>query len=418
MNVLLVAIGSYGDVLPLVGIARELRSRGHDITFFTNEHFGNLVQEAGLDFVSLGTVADYEALANHPDLWHPHKGWRLLMKRLASPPLQSAYFTLCDHLKPGATILVSSTLAFAARLVQETHHVPHATVHFSPGVFHSAHQPPKMPNLVLPDWLPIWFKQGVWTCINHALIDPLVKPYLNRFRRDLGLPPVSRIFHTWIHSPDLVLGFFPDWFAPPQPDWPPETTLTGFPLYDETHDSVLPTTIQQFIEAHPQPLVFTPGSANTHGASFFAEAAKACQRMDRAGIFLTRYPEQLPQPLPSQIVHFSYVPLSQLLPHCAAIIHHGGIGTCSQALRAGIPQLIQPFAFDQFDNGARIEKLGVGRTIHKRSFHARIIIQRLEHLLTSAEVNTACHTIQDHFRKIDPLEESCNLIEKMMPDTS
>ena len=414
MNILIMAVGSYGDVLPLVGIARELRSRGHDVTFFTNEHFADLVQQAGLNIVPLGTVADYEALANHPDLWHPHKGWRLLMKRLASPQLQSAYFTLCDHVKPGGTILVSSTLALAARLVQETHRVPHATVHFSPGVFHSAHQPPKMPNLILPDWLPIWFKQGVWTCINHALIDPLVKPYLNRFRQDLGLSPVSNIFHTWLHSPDLVLGLFPDWFAPPQPDWPPNTTLTGFPLYDEAHDSILPTTIQTFLQAHPQPFVFTPGSANKHGTSFFAEAAKACQSMALPGIFLTRYPEQLPQPLPPRVVHFSYAPLSQLLPHCAALIHHGGIGTCSQALQAGVPQLIQPFAFDQFDNGARIEKLGVGRTISKRSFHARTIIQHLEHLLTSAEVTTACHTIKDHFREIDPLKESCDLIEKMM----
>jgi len=413
MNILIVAVGSYGDVLPLVGLAKTLLNRGHDVTFFTNEHFADLVRQAGLNFVPLGTVADYEAIANHPDLWHPHKGWRLLMKRLSSPKLQSAYATLCDHLKPGATIMVSSTLAFAARLVQETHHVPHATVHFSPGVFHSAYQPPKMPNLVLPDWLPIWLKQGVWTCLDHVLIDPLVKPYLNRFRRDLGLPPVSRIFHTWMHSPDLVLGLFPDWFATPQPDWPPGTVLTGFPLYDETHDSVLPTTIQTFLEANPQPLVFTPGSANKQGKSFFAEAAKTCQEMKQPGIFLTRYPEQFPQPLPSHVIHFSYAPLSQLLPYCAALIHHGGIGTCSQALRAGIPQLIQPYSFDQYDNGARIKKLGVGRTISKRSFHARKIMQYLGFLLTSAEVNTACHTIKDNFRGIGPLEESCDLIEKV-----
>ena len=70
MNALMMAVGSYGDVLPLVGITRELRSRGHDVTFFTNEHFTDLVQQAGLNVVPLGTVADYEAIANHPDLWH------------------------------------------------------------------------------------------------------------------------------------------------------------------------------------------------------------------------------------------------------------------------------------------------------------------------------------------------------------
>ncbi len=414
MNILIVAVGSYGDVLPLVGLGRELRSRRHDVTFFTNGHFTNLVQHAGLNFIAMGSAEEYDAVANHPDLWHPHKGWRVIMKRMMSGPLQEAYQLLCSHIVPGKTILISSTLGFVARLAQETHHVPLVTVHFSPGVFHSAYQAPRMPGLPLPDWLPVPFKQGIWKLIDHLVIDPIVKPKLNRFRRELGLPPVSRIFHTWLHSPDLVLGLFPEWFATSQPDWPPSTVLTGFPLYDDAADSDLPTTIQQFIETHPKPFVFTPGSANKHGAPFFAEAAKACKAMNRPGIFLTRYPEQLPQPLPPHIMHFSYAPLSQLLPHSAALIHHGGIGTCSQALRAGIPQLIQPYAFDQFDNGARIEKLGGGRTISRGLFHARKIIHVLEDLIASTEVPIACYAIRDFFKEKDPLEETCILIEHMM----
>jgi UDP:flavonoid glycosyltransferase YjiC (YdhE family) len=299
-------------------------------------------------------------------------------------------------------------------LVQETHRIPLVTVHLSPGVFHSAYQAPRMPGLPLPNWLPVRFKQGVWKVIDHLLIDPLLKPKLNRLRRELGLPPVSRIFHHWLHSPHLVLGLFPKWFATPQPDWPSSTVLTDFPLYDAAGDSDLPTTIQGFLDVHPRPLVFTPGSANKHGTSFFAEAAKACQVLNRPGIFLTRYPEQLPQSLPSQVVHFSYAPLSQLLPHCTALIHHGGIGTCSQALQAGVPQLIQPFAFDQFDNGARIEQLGVGQTISQRSFRSPTIVGHLQDLLSSKTVGTACHSVKDSFKDSNPLAESCILIERMM----
>ena len=414
-NILIVAVGSYGDVLPLVGLGRELRSRGHAVTFFTNAHFTRLIQEAGLHFLSMGAAEEYDVVANHPDLWHPHKGWRVIMKRMMSGTyLEESYQLLCSHLVPGKTILVSTTLGLVARLVQETQQVPNVTLHFSPGVFHSAYKAPRMPGLPLPDWLPVNFKQGVWKLLDHLVIDPILKPKLNRFRRELGLPPVSRIFHHWLHSPDLVLGLFPEWFATPQPDWPPSTVLTGFPLYDEVGESVLPTTIQKFLEAHPHPLVFTPGSANKHARSFFVEAAKACQEMHRPAIFLTHYPEQLPQPLPPHITHFSYVPLSQLLPYCAALIHHGGIGTCSQALRAGVPQLIQPYAFDQFDNGARIQKLCAGRTISQGSFRALKISTYLQDLLTSSEVTTACHTIKDTFKGKDPLAESCTLIEKIL----
>ena len=415
VNILIVAVGSYGDVLPLVGMGRELHSRGHAVTFFTNGHFANLVHQAGLNFIPMGSAEEYEEIANHPDLWHPHKGWRVIMKRMMSGTfLEEAYQLLCSHLVPGKTMLISTTLGFVARLVQETHQIPLVTVHLSPGVFHSAYQAPRMSGLPLPNWLPVRFKQGVWTLLDHLLIDPLLKPRLNRFRRELRLPAVSRIFHHWLHSPDLVLGLFPKWFAAPQPDWPPSTVLTDFPLYDDAGDSDLPTTIQSFIATHPQPLVFTPGSANKHARSFFVEAAKACQEMHRSAIFLTHYPEQLPQPLPPHIIHVSYVPLSQLLPHCAALIHHGGIGTCSQALRAGVPQLIQPYAFDQFDNGARIEKLSVGRTISQQSFRALKISTCLQDLLTSPEVTTACHTIKDTFKGKDPLAESCTLIGKIM----
>lgn len=413
MNILIVSVGSYGDVLPLIGLGRELRARGHTITFFTSTHFATLVQQAELSFIAIGSTEEYDEVANNPDLWNPHKGWRLIMKRMMDGVLQEAYPLLCSHLIPGKTMLISSTLGFVARLVQETHQVPLITVHFSPGVFHSAYQAPRMPGLPLPDWLPVQFKKGVWLLLDHLLIDPLLKPKLNHFRRELGLSPVSRIFHSWLHSPDLVLGLFPEWFAKPQPDWPPSTILTGFPLYDDASDSVLPTTIQEFLEAHPQPLVFTPGSANKHGKPFFAEAAKACQAMNRPGIFLTRYPEQLPQPLPPHLIHFSYAPLSQLLPHCTALIHHGGIGTCSQALQVGIPQIIQPYAFDQFDNAARIEKLGVGRMISKRSFQSSTLAQYTEDLLASEEVASACQATKDFFKDTNPLMQSCVLIEQI-----
>jgi len=411
MNVLILAIGSYGDVLPMAGMAMRLHQRGHAVTLFTNGHFRELVQKTGVEFAVMGTADEYDAMANNPALWHPHKGWRLIMKRLVSGALEDVYTLLKSRVIQGNTLMISSTLGFAARLIQETHHIPHATVHFSPGVFHSAHQAPQVPGLSLPDWLPVPFKQGVWKFLDHTMIDPVVKSKLNHFRRQLGLPPVSRIFHDWLHSPDLVLGLFPEWFAAPQPDWPSQTRVTGFPLFDDPHDSSLPTGVQDFLEQDSPPLVFTPGSAMKHGRRFFLEAARACQLTDHRGIFLTRYPEQLPPSLPKGVKHFSYVPLSRLLPHAAALIHHGGIGTCSQALRSGIPQVIQPLAFDQFDNAARVRKLGVGTMIPKRWFRAPVIAQRVQSLLNSSDVKTQCRKMMNYFPGKDPLGESCHLIE-------
>src|SRR5690606_32200345 len=206
------------------------------------------------------TAEEYDAMADNPALWHPHTGWRLIMQRLVSSALEEAYYLLLSRITQPDTILVSSTLGFAARLLQETHHIPHASVHFSPGVFHSAYQAPRIPGLFLPDWLPVPVKQAIWKGLDHIIIDPVMKSQLNRFRSRLGLSPVSRIFHDWMHSPELVLALFPDWFAPPQPDWPPQTRITGFPLFDQAPHGDLPPEAEQFLRQGLPPLVFTPGS--------------------------------------------------------------------------------------------------------------------------------------------------------------
>ena len=413
-RILIIAVGSYGDVLPLLGIAVTLKERGYPITFFSNEHFAPIAQRFDLNFVALSSSAEYDELTNHADLWNTRKGWQLIGSRLVSDALGKAYDILLPHAIPEKTIMVSSTLAFAARLLQESHGIPNVTIHLSPAVFHSAYEPPVGPGLLLPPWLPVFIKRLIWKGLDHFLIDPIVKPKLNQFRQNLGLPAASRIFHEWIHSPDLTLCLFPEWFARPQPDWPPQARQSPFPLFDDAFGSPFPDDLQQFLDQGSPPVVFTPGSANKFGAQFFNEGAKACELSGRRGLLLTQYPEQLPASLPSNVHHCSYVPLTQILPHSAALVHHGGIGTCAQAFRAGIPQIIQPLNFDQFDNGARVTRLGVGGTISSQSFRGHEVAQFVEALLSSQNVKTQCQIVADRFTGIHPLEESCDVIESVL----
>ena len=91
------------------------------------------------------------------------------------------------------------------------------------------------------------------------------------------------------HSPQRVLGLFPDWYAPPQPDWPTQVRLTGFPLYDDRRDQELPKAAEDFLAGGDAPVVFTPGSAMRHGREFFAESAAACRLLGRRGLFVEPY---------------------------------------------------------------------------------------------------------------------------------
>ena len=236
------------------------------------------------------------------------------------------------------------------------------------------------------------------------------------FRRSLGLPPVRGLITRWANSPDRVLGLFPHWFTPPPADWPLQLRLTGFPLWDRPASASLPGDAQAFLDAcgEQRPLVFAPGSANAQARGFFAAAASACARLRRPGVLLTPYAEQVPRALPAGVARFDYLPLSLLLPRAEALISHGGIGTLSQGLAAGLPQLVMPMSFDQPDNMMRMAALGVAQELPPRRFDTEHLVGALRDLLANDAVRDAARVCAARVRDDgDALAIACDLIEAL-----
>jgi rhamnosyltransferase subunit B len=308
---------------------------------------------------------------------------------------------------PGETIGIGSCLGFGALLAREKHGIPLVTVDLQPAVLWSDIEPPRIPGLFGPKWLQrLMYRTGV-----KYVIDPAILPSLNEYRRELGLGPIASV-PPWWHSPDCIACLFPEWYGPPQADWPPNIMQTDFPLWDAQADEPLSAEVQAFLAAGDRPLAFTPGSANIFGGDFFRAAVEACERLGRRGILLTRFPEQVPANLPASVRHFDYVPLTPLLPRCAALVHHGGIGTAAQAMAAGIPQLIMALAHDQYDNAARIQKLGIGDWTTPTWFCGPRVARMLERLLASAAVRAACRTVADRLQTRDGLPQMAEAIER------
>jgi UDP:flavonoid glycosyltransferase YjiC (YdhE family) len=417
LNILLIPLGSAGDVHPFTGVGVALRQRGHRVTVITNRHFEPLIRRVGLEFVEFGTEEQYLTQIEDPDLWHPLKGFQTVFQKGILPSLRPLYETVVRHYVSGETVVAASTLAFAARAAQDKLGIPLATVHLQPSAFRSEYQPPVYPRMSIPAWFPRAGKRLYYWLLDRLALDPIVAPGLNAFRAELGLPPVRRVLKDWWHSPQRLIGLFPDWFAPPQPDWPPQLRLTGFPLFDEKGVQPVPEEVETFLAEGDPPVVFTPGSAMRHGQPFFQAAVEACRLLGRRGLLLTRFREQLPADLPKNVRHFDFVPFSQVLPRCAALVYHGGIGTASQALAASVPHLVMPMAHDQPDNAARLERLGVARTLKPRSFRARKVAAALEFLLTSKEVAERCRTLAEKCRQGNPLDDTCVLIEQLSATT-
>jgi rhamnosyltransferase subunit B len=151
--------------------------------------------------------------------------------------------------------------------------------------------------------------------------------------------------------------------------------------------------VEAFLGEGDPPIAFTPGSANQFGRRFFAAAVDACRRLKCRGLLLTPFAEQLPAELPPTLLHVPYAPFSRLLPRCRAFVHHGGVGSMSQAMSAGIPQVIVALAHDQFDNARRVRRLGVGVSIERLPVSGRRLARRLSRLIASPSVTERCREI-------------------------
>lgn len=378
LHVILTTVGTDGDVFPYVALGAALVCRGNRATLVASEDYRGLAQANGLGFRALVSREQNDVCFGNPDFWHVLKG-PFIGARWGVEFLPRQFELLAELARDGRTVLVSSPGVLAARLVQEKLGRPMASVILQPWMIRSSTAPPVMPaGLTLPRWAPRPLGALYWRGIDATGAVLFGRP-LRALRDRLGLGPTGPVFRWWL-SPQRVIGMFPDWYGPPQADWAENIRLTGFPMYDgapaadararDPDSSGLPADVSAFLESGGPPVAFTFGTGMRHAGAVFRAAAEACRLLGKRGLLLTKYADQLPPDLPPAVRHVPYAPFQRLFPRCAAVVHHGGIGTVAKALAAGIPQVVLPVAYDQTDNATRVKRLGVGEWLMARKLTA------------------------------------------------
>jgi UDP:flavonoid glycosyltransferase YjiC (YdhE family) len=409
MHIILATMGTDGDVFPHIGLGAVLRARGHRVTLAAPETYRDRAAALELEFCALVTADEVDRMLADPDLWHPLKSG-LMMTRWGGPILHRQYEALAAVASQPDSVLVANPGLLAGRLVQEKLGVPTASLLLQPGLLPSSTAPPEMPaGLTIPRWLPHPLRRLYWLGVDGAGY-VLAAPSLNRVRKALGLSPVRRLFRWWL-SPDLVIGLFPGWYAAPQPDWPQQLRLAGFGRFDGARVE-LPEEVRAFCQAGSPPIAFTLGTGMTHAAEFFRMAVSTCEALGARGLLLTKYSAVIPTHLPAGVRHCTFAPFRQLLPHCGALVHHGGVGTTAAALEAGCPQLVLPLAWDQPDNAARVTRLGAGLALGSRRRSSRHLRDALARL-TTPEVGARCRAIASQAGGADGLELAAGWVEDL-----
>jgi rhamnosyltransferase subunit B len=402
VHFVVVTIGSAGDLFPFLALALALRARGHRVSFLAPEQHGPWVRPTGLPFT--GLPAD-EAVLHDPDLWHPTRGFGVVWRATRPAMARIVPFVEALPLDERCVLLVHPLALPEADLCRTVHPgVKIAAAYLAPANLVTVHDPLMIGPWRVPAWVPLAARRGFWRWVGRRFIDPVALADINAARTAQGLAPVATLV-DWIAAvPDLSLTLFPDWFAPTQPDWPRPLVRGDFPLFDPNADAQPAPELTAFLQAGTPPLVFTHGTGNTQAAAYFRHARAAAERLGRRAVFLTRHPEQVPAILPPTMLWQAYVPLRALLPHAAVLIHHGGIGTTAEALRAGTPQLVVPLAHDQFDNGARVTALGAGATLPAGRLTERRLVRKLAALL--AAPRAGARTLPD-----DGVDRMCAALE-------
>lgn len=398
-EILLLPFGSAGDVFPFIWLGRHLMARGHRVTMITACLFEEQAKRAGLNFVSLGEKEEFETMIRDPRIWKLGHGTKVVFEFAAkSVEPYLAAIESCGKVD----LMLAPVTAFGARLAREKLGTPLITVHLQPAVFLSVHETPLLhPAMRWLRRMPVWFKRALFSLPNP--VDLFALPEVRRICEANGVKPPQSLWREWWDSPDGVLALFPEWFAKPQPDWPVNLLQWTFPLEDLAKEQPLSTDLQAFLAAGEKPVVFTPGSANVQASRFFAVAAQAVAQVGCRAVFVTREPKQVPPNLPANILTVEYAPFSTLLKQASVFVHHGGIGTMSQAFAAGVPQLIMHMAHDQPDNADSVERLAAGVGLSVRQFTPDRVAKELRGLIWDHSIWDSVGFMQDEIaRSPDP----------------
>ena len=416
-RIVFATFGSLGDLHPYVAVARELASRGHRPLIATFDEYRGNVESAGIGFApmrpSMAAFGDKAAIMEK--LIDPWRGPEFMVREMFMPRVRESYEDLARACS-GADLLVTHPLTFAGPMLAQKTGLPWVSTALSPMTMFSAHDPPVFPAA---SWM-LWVRRlGVapyrWVFgIPRAMVRRWERP-LREFRAGLGLPPTDAIAEfEGQFSPRLHLALFSGMLAAPQPDWPANTVMCGFPRYDgASPDARTQAELDAFLAAGEPPIVFGLGSSAVMVAgNFWRAAIEAAERLQRRAILLTGFPRDGLGAVPPTVRLFDYLPYSAVFPRAAAIVHSGGIGTLAQALAAGRPQLIVPVAFDQPDNARRTVALGTARSIPFARATGAAMARELGALLAAPDCAARARQIGDAISGQDGARAAADALEK------
>jgi len=362
---LVVAAGSGGDVAPLAAVAGRLAARGLQTTLMAPRRYAALAA-AGVDFRPAGADDVFESVFSGQAVWTARHGLAESWRYYGAAALTTLQ-QIRQGWSPEDTVLVASSFAVGARLAARADGFLDTTVHLSPGVMFSHARPPRWPAASIPPGWPQWLQAAAAATAERLALDPVIRRALAPAWQAAGLAREGRLFSRFIHSSHRVAYLFPAWFAAAASDWPASGRHAGF-AHAAALVGAMPPEVADFVKEPRAPLaVITAGTAVDVPPAWVSRCSQALLAEGWRVLVLGRQAGQPAQLAGCRLLTAPPAPLAEILPRAHLLVHHGGIGTAADALRAGVPQWLFPSAHDQADNAQRLVDLDVARRFAPRA---------------------------------------------------
>lgn len=421
MHILLMTVGTRGDVQPFVALGKGLQAEGHVVTLCTCQRFESFVREHGLHYAYLSndildlmdTQAGKEAMEETAGIFGFAKTTIKLLKEaktIVRNHLHDAW-AAAEAARPD--LILFHPKAMAGVHIAEKLGIPVGLVFYLPMIVPTAERPAApLPDLKLG---------GAYNKLTYTLIRMGFNTYLgviNTFREEvLGLerfPRSAGVRFAAGGRPIPVLYTFSRHVIPRASDWPDDVRITGFLFLDRDPDWAPPEALRTFLEQGDPPVYVGFGSIFGRNPERTAGiVVDALQHAGVRGIIATGWGGLQASDLPDTILQIDKAPHDWLFPRVSAVVHHGGVGTTAAGLRAGRPAVICPFFGDQPFWGKRVYELGAGsKPIPQKKLTAQKLAKAIREVTTTPSIRQHAEMLGEKIRQEDGVAEAVSLIEE------
>lgn len=415
MRIQIYAIGTRGDVQPMIALGKAIQAAGHTVTLFAGTNFAEWIRGHGLTVIP---TIDIEAMmqSEKGTAWTGTSNPRAqlaMMRGLLEEHAESMFAPIVEHAPEADLIMVGFVADFWGQTISEKFGVPELRVLLQP------YRPSRAGSATLVPMLPR--RESALNLFMGNIAERLIwgvgGAEVNKLRVRLGLKPhTARTFGAVNRAVPTIHGFSRH-VVPVPPDYPPYIHTTGYWFLEEDAHWQPPADLLAFLDAGDPPVYVGFGSmASGDPAALQQLITAAIRKAGVRGIVAGGWSKiGESEANGGDVFTLRQAPHSWLFPRIAGAVHHGGAGTTAASLRAGIPTFVISHISDQPFWGRRVWELGAGpKPIERPKLTVDNLAAGIRELATNAQMKANAAALGHKIRAEDGLTNALTVLNGLI----